>query len=313
MALALILPERMMDAWEQRFHDAAPDLIIRRWPQAKGAADIRYAYCWNAPQGALAAFPNLEVIFSFGAGVDHILRDPSVPNLPIVRIVDDNLTMRMGEYVLLHVLLHHRRLAELLASQKQRVWLDFEQHAANAMRVGVMGLGELGGSVAQKLAMVGFQVSGWSRTKRALDGIATYAGAAELDPFLACTDILVVLLPLTPDTRGVLNKALLSKLAKDGPLGGPVLINAGRGGLQIEADIVEALDAGMLHAASLDVFNVEPLPEDSPLWAHPKVIITPHNAADSEPDALCRYVLGVIADYEAGRPLRNLVDRKRGY
>jgi glyoxylate/hydroxypyruvate reductase A len=176
-----------------------------------------------------------------------------------------------------------------------------------------MGLGVLGEDAATKLAMLGFQVAGWSRSPKSIAGIQCHAGEEGLDAFLARSDILVVLLPLTAATRGIIDAKLLRKLAKDGPLGGPVLINAGRGGLQVEADILKCLAAGDLHAASLDVFETEPLPAESPLWHHPGVTVTPHIAADSDPRSIVTYIMGQIRRHETGEPLAHVVDRKRGY
>ncbi len=189
------------------------------------------------------------------------------------------------------------------------VWDPIEQWAASAVRVGIMGLGVLGEDAALKLRMLGFQVAGWSRSAKEIDGIDCYSGWDGLDEFLARTDILVALLPLTDETRGILNARLFAKLAKDGPLGGPVLINAGRGGLQMEADILKSLDKGDLFAVSLDVFEKEPLPADSGLWHHPRVTVTPHIAADSDPRSIAAYIVGQIRRYEAGEPLANVVDR----
>jgi glyoxylate/hydroxypyruvate reductase A len=171
----------------------------------------------------------------------------------------------------------------------------------------------LGQDAIRALGMLGFDVAGWSRSPRDVAGVPTFHGADGLAPFLARTDILVALLPLTPDTRGVLNAGLFAGLARDGRLGGPVLINAGRGGLQVEADILAALDAGVLKEASLDVFETEPLPEASPLWTHPAATVTPHNSAMSHPDAIAGAIAAQIRDFEAGGPLRNVVDRGRGY
>jgi glyoxylate/hydroxypyruvate reductase A len=176
-----------------------------------------------------------------------------------------------------------------------------------------LGLGELGRDAARKLSGLGFDVAGWSRTRKTLKGIACFAGRAGLDAFLARTDILVCLLPLTRETRGILNRALFARLRRDGPLGGAVLINAGRGELQVGADILAALDAGELKAASLDVFEIEPLPENSPFWRHPRVVVTPHVAAFSDPQVLTRNIANRIEAFEAGKPLQNLVDTERGY
>jgi glyoxylate/hydroxypyruvate reductase A len=176
-----------------------------------------------------------------------------------------------------------------------------------------MGLGVLGADAARKLAIMGFQVAGWSRKPKRLDGVTCFAGKAELEAFLARTDILVSLLPLTKDTRGLLDRRIFAGLARDGRIGGPVFINAGRGGTQNEADILACLDDGTLAAVTLDVFETEPLPQDSPFWTHPRVTLTPHNAATSDPDAVAAFVAAQIRRFEAGEPLRNTVDLRAGY
>jgi glyoxylate/hydroxypyruvate reductase A len=176
-----------------------------------------------------------------------------------------------------------------------------------------MGIGTLGARAAQVLQQIGFRVVGWSRSRKQVEGIECFAGCEQFDAFLRRTDILVCLLPLTPDTRGILNRDVFGKLNRASPLGAPVLINAGRGGLQNEADILASLDDGTLGGVSLDVFIREPLPADSPFWTHPKVVLTPHNAADTDPDAISRYVAEQIARFEAGAALENVVDRARGY
>ncbi len=301
------------DAWLMRFRALGGGREIRLIPDIGDPAKIDYVCAWKPPRGLLAALPNLRAIFSLGAGVDHLLSDPTLPDVPIVRIADPDLTMRMTEYVVLHVLLHHRRFKLYDASQRARRWRDEGDPAASDVRVGIMGLGVLGQAAAAALRALGFQLAGWTRTAKSRPGIETFAGDAGLKPFLARTDILVCLLPLTADTRGVLNYQLFQQLARNGALGGPALINAGRGDSQIEADILRALDDGTLTGASLDVFQQEPLPADSPLWTHPKIFITPHNAAQSDPKALTKYVLAQVERLERGLALENVVDRKRGY
>jgi glyoxylate/hydroxypyruvate reductase A len=199
------------------------------------------------------------------------------------------------------------------ADQRARVWRPRDQPAAHQLRVGIMGMGVLGRDAARVLRAIGFEVAGWSRSRRDEPGVTMFAGAGELPGFLARTDILVVLLPLTDETRGLLNRDLFRRLARDGALGAPVLVNAGRGGLQNEADIVAALDDGTLRGASLDVFEAEPLAPESPLWAHPRLVITPHVAADSTPEALVEGVFRDIAAFERGETLPNRVDRGIGY
>jgi glyoxylate/hydroxypyruvate reductase A len=302
------------EPWRRRFAERLPG---RRLASAEEAAAdpgaFRYAAVWKPEPGLLSRFPKLEVIFNLGAGVDALLKDNTLPPVPLVRVVNTDLTKRMTEYVVLHCLMHHRRQRMLDAAQVRAEWAAKDQWAASAVRVGILGMGELGSDAAEVLHRIGFDVAGWSRTPKSIPGVASYAGEAQLAAFLARTDILVALVPLTPDTEGILNRRLFEGLARDGRLGAPVLINAGRGGLQNEADILACLDDGTLGAATLDVFHAEPLPPDSPFWRHPKVTVTPHNAADSDAEAISDYIVAQIRSYEAGHPLQNIVDRTRGY
>jgi glyoxylate/hydroxypyruvate reductase len=300
--------------WEERLRALAPGRDIRLWPQRLGdPADVACACAWHAPRGLLARLPRLEAIFSLGAGVDHILADPDLPDVPVVRVVDPDLTMRMTEYVVLHVLMHHRRYRLYDTQQRARVWREHEQVPASAVAVGVMGLGVLGRDAALALRRLGFRVAGWSRTPKTLPDIETFHGDDGLDAFLRRTEILVCLLPATPATQGMLELELLRKLKRDGAAGGAYLINAARGALQVDADILATLEDGSLAGATLDVFASEPLPAASPLWRHPKVTITPHYAAASDPRALVANVLRQIERFEAGLPLEHVVDRARGY
>lgn len=313
MAILLAIEGWEPDAWLTRFRALAGSREVRLLSEIGDPAEIHYACAWKAPPGLLATLPNLSAIFSLGAGVDHLLADPSLPDVPIVRIVDPDLSMRMTEYVVLHVLLHHRRFKRYDAQQRERLWRELGDPVASEVRVGILGLGVLGRAAAAALAPLGFQLNGWSRTQRAIPGVTAFAGEAGLKAFLARTDILVSLLPLTEETRGFINYDLLRGLAQSGALGGPSLINAGRGGSQVEADILRALDDGTLAGASLDVFESEPLAADSALWAHPRVFVSPHNAAQSDPRALTRYVLAQIERFEHGLALENVVDRTLGY
>jgi glyoxylate/hydroxypyruvate reductase A len=293
-----------------------PGLDVRVAPTLGRPEDIDAALAWWPQPGLLETLPGLRLIVSVGAGVDHLFSDPDLPDVPIVRFVDPDLTGRMVEYIALHVLHHHRRMCEFRELQTRKVWKYLAEPAAGEVRVGLMGLGVLGSAAIGALKAFGYQLRGWSRQRRSLDGVACYAGRAELDAFLADTDILAVLLPLTADTRRLIDRSLLARLSRRGrhpDLPGPVLVNAGRGGLQVDADILAALEAGELYAASLDVFEAEPLPHSSPLWSHPRVVVTPHNAAESAPSAIVRYTLRQMAAAKTGAPLENVVDRRRGY
>ena len=300
--------------WRERFLRVCPERPVALIPDdAIDPSAVKYAAVWKPQAGALAAFPNLAAIFNLGAGVDAVVADLTLPPAPLVRVAVDDLTRRMTEYVVMHVLMHHRRQGYYAESQRSKVWAPKLQWAARDLRIGVMGLGVLGRDAAEVLARIGFDAAGWSGTWKSIPGIKCYAGESQLSEFLARTDVLVCLLPLTPQTRGILNRRTFSKLARDGKLGGPIIINAGRGGLQNEDDLLAALDDGTLLGATLDVFQKEPLPADSPFWSHPKVTLSPHNAADTDPDAISVYVADQIAAFERGEPLKNVVDRKAGY
>jgi glyoxylate/hydroxypyruvate reductase A len=300
--------------WHESLRSHAKGRELRVWPDAIGnAGDIAYACVWLAPHGLLAGLPNLKAVINLGAGVDHLLADPSLPPVPVARVAHPDLTARVTEYVVLHVLMYHRRQRLYDVQQRQRLWRVHDQPAASEVSVGVMGLGVIGSHAADVLGHLGFKVAGWSRTPKSLPRVETFHSQAGLDAFLARTEILVCLLPRTRDTEGILNLALLRKLKRDGASGGAFLINAGRGPLQIDADILVALDEGTLAGATLDVFPHEPLPPNSPLWGHPNVTITPHNAGDISPGVFAPQVIGQIERFERGLPLENPVDPHRGH
>lgn len=313
-AFVFIAPTWNAKAWTAAMQIAAPMLDVRTWPEMGHVDDIAYAAAWLPPPDVVRSLPKLKVIFSLGAGVDAILGDPTLPkDVPIVRVNDPDLSNRMSEYIVMHCLMHMRQQRRLDEQQRRKAWHGYAQHAAGAMTVGIMGLGVLGQDAASKLKVMGFNVVGWSRSAKRIDGITCYAGRKEFNAFLGETDILVSLLPATEETDGIINRDLIRKLSRNGPLGAPILINAGRGRQNNEDDIQAALDAGELHAATLDVFRTEPLPKESRFWSHPRVTVTPHVAANSEPDVICRYVAQQISRFESGLPLENVVDRMRGY
>lgn len=280
--------------------------------KALDLTSIDYALLWKPDADIFRRAPNLKVLFSGGAGVDSILSIADLPDLPIVRFVDRSLTTRMSEWVVMQCLMHLRLQREHDRHQRDRVWGKLVPPEAAEVTVGVMGLGILGQDAVTKLRVMGFNVIGWSRSKKEVEGIETFDGP-QLDTFLSKADIVVGLLPLTPDTTGLYNKAFFGKLRQGGALGKPVFINAGRGKSQVQADIATAIESGVLGGASLDVFEVEPLPADDPLWHLENVFITPHDAAISEENALFRHVEAQIAHFERGEPLEYVVDRKAGY
>lgn len=300
--------------WAGRLSEAlAPYRVVRRGEDFD-PADVHYIFVWKPQPDAFDGLVNLKAILSLGAGVDALLAHPNLPrDVPVVRFVDDDLSQRMSDYVVAHVTMHHRLYTRFRADQKARRWKQLYPPAASQTTVGIMGLGVLGQDAANRLAPLGFDLRGWSRTSKSIDGMETFAGENSFDAFLSGTDILVNLLPLTPETRGILNYDTFRKLRRDRLDGGPVVVNAARGGHQKEADIVKALGDGTLGAASLDVFETEPLPVDSPLWDIENCYITPHIAAISDTRTGVAYFSKVIRDHEAGKPLVNTVDRNRGY
>lgn len=314
MSLLLAMTGWHVEDWRARFQALLPEMPIVTLGEPFDRRSVHYVASWKHPEGSLTGLPNLAAIFSLGAGVDFLFADARLPEVPIARVVDPDLTTRMSEYVVLHCLMHLRQQRRYDRQQQAKLWDDDRlQPAARSVRVGIMGLGELGLDAARKLQVMGFDVAGWSRSLKTVEGLTTFAGDDGMASFLARTDILVSLLPLTPQTRGVINAELLAGLAQDGRLGGPFLINAGRGGLQVEADIVAALEAGTLKGVTLDVFETEPLPVESRLWSHPAVTVTPHNAAMSEPEAIATLISAQIRRLEAGEPLEHVVDPGRGY
>jgi glyoxylate/hydroxypyruvate reductase A len=299
--------------WIAQFRIRMPHRPFAVWPERLDPDKVAYACVWKPPAGLLSSYPNLRAIFSLGAGVDHLLADTSLPDVPLVRVVDPDLTQQMTQYVVLHTLAIHRHSRLYDTQQRQRTWLEHDQPAADEVGVGIMGLGQLGSDAAQVLKHLGFNVAGWARTPKPDATVEMFYGETGLPAFLARTEILIVLLPHTAATEGILNIDLFRRLKRDGALGGAYVINAGRGKLQVDADICAALDAGILAGATLDVFPVEPLPPQSPLWTHAKVTITPHNAAVSNPGALVKNILTQIDRFEAGQPLENVVNRAVGY
>lgn len=309
MALLFRSPVDSAARWAAELGRLRPALEIRVWPQIGDPAEIDYALVWRPEPGLLAALPNLKLVLSLGAGVDHILGDPRLPpDVPIVRLVDPYLTAAMSEYVVLQVMRLHRRDLDYRTQQQARIWRELEQKNAGERPVGILGFGEIGQDAGRNLAELGFPVSGWSRRDRTVAGFATFAGAAGLLQLLARAEILVCLLPLTAQTHGILCARTFALLPK-----GAALVNAGRGAHLVEEELIPVLDSGQLSAAALDVFRDEPLPPGHPFWDHPRILVTPHIAGTTNPVTAAPIVLDTIARFEAGRPLRHRVDPARGY
>jgi glyoxylate/hydroxypyruvate reductase A len=296
--------------WKRRLAALDPTIEVRAWPEAGNLAEIDAALVWKPPAGMLARLPNLKVILSLGMGVDHIFVDPQLPTgVPIARLVDRDLVNRMSEYCALAVLRYHRNADAYDTFQRERRWKPLPgEPAGKDRRVGILGLGEIGRDLALKLAPFGFALAGWSRTSKSVHGVESFHGVAGFAPFLARSEILVCLLPLTRETKGILNAGALAALPK-----GAVVINAARGGHVVDADLLAALDRGHLAAAQLDVFNQEPLPPEHPFWTHPKIRVTPHNAGITDPMSAAHQIVENLRRLRAGEKLMNVVDPARGY
>jgi glyoxylate/hydroxypyruvate reductase len=295
--------------WRPLLGALMPEHEIRYWPEVGDKAAIDYALVWQPEPGLLAGLPNLKLIFGLGAGIDHLLHDPALPReVPIVRLVDPYMTDAMSEFVVLSVLRLHRQDLDYLAQQRAALWQERDQKNAAERPIGILGFGTLGRDAGRKLQALGFPVAGWSRRPQQVAGFASHAGAAGLDSLLAQSEILVCLLPLTAATTGILNARNFALLPR-----GAGLVNAGRGGHLVEADLIAALAAGQLGGAVLDVFAEEPLPPDHPFWRHPRIIVTPHVAAETHPPTAAPIIRDAIRRYEAGMPVDNVVDLARGY
>lgn len=309
MALLLRTSSSRGPWWRAEFARELPDLDFRVHPEIGDPKDIEYALVWDPPAGLLASLPNLKAIFSLGAGVDHIFKDPQLPrHVPIVRLIDTRLTAQMVEYAMLYALYFHRAIPTYEAQQKTKTWKESPLKLISERRVGVMGIGEIGSVAAKALVGMGFDVAGWSRTPKTIEGVKTFAGADGLAPFLARTDILICILPLTAETTDILDAKLFASMPQ-----GSYVINIGRGKQLVEEDLVKALDSGHIAGAALDVFRTEPLPQESPLWSHPKVVVTPHIAAMTDPRSSVVQVVANIKRIRLGQAPTNTIDTSVGY
>lgn len=295
------------DEWVEAFCES--DLELIRFNDLKAGQPVDYALVWKPEPGELHRHPGLKIIFSIGAGLDHMAGESTLPQgVPVVRMVETNLTLGMAEYVVYQILRHHRFMPRYEQFQREGHWEEILQVPANRRNVGILGMGVLGTACAQALMPFGFNLFGWSRTPKHIEGVEHYHGPDQLDTMLSHCNFLACLLPHTQDTRHILCKEHLSHLPEHA-----VLINAGRGQLLAEHDLLTLLDKGHLSAAVLDVFEKEPLPQDSPLWNHPLVTITPHIASMTVPETSAEHVWGNIKRHRLGHPLTHVADMSRGY
>lgn len=294
--------------WRERLTSRLPGLDMRVYPKVGEVRDIDAALVWRYPVGELKRYPNLKLICSLGAGVDHLLADPDLPDVPLTRIVDPDLARAMAEYALLATLYFHRDFDHYRRAQADGQWRKRTNARPDQRRVGLLGLGEIGTACAEILRRQGFPVAGWSRSPKSIAGVTCHHGPAGFEALLRASDIVICVLPLTPETTGILDAGAFDLM----PRGGYV-VNIGRGKQLVDDDLLAALDSNHLAGAMLDVFAREPLPANHRYWAHPKVVITPHVAALTNPATAADQIAENLRRLADGRPLLNAVDREIGY
>ena len=308
MSIVLVCNHRDPKPWVKAFKDKNPDLDIQVYPDVKDVSSINFAISWQHEQGVFAQFPNLKVIASMGAGVHHILKDKTIPkSVKVTRIVDDNLTKDMADFVLLNCLYGIRNLKFHAQNQLDKHWEIKSYQQPEAVKVGVMGFGVLGKAAAKQLKLNRFKVNSLSKSRKNIEGITSFI-EDELDQFLAESQILVCLLPITEDTKAILNYDNLKKLPENAQV-----INVARGQHMVEDDLIQLLDENHLSLACLDVFQTEPLPTESKLWSHPKVSVTPHVASMTDPNSVVNQILDNFNRMENHKNLKNEVDREKAY
>jgi glyoxylate/hydroxypyruvate reductase A len=302
-------PNSKLEPWQAEFACLLPEAQLRVW-QAGDNAPADYAVVWKPPLEMLRQRPDLKAIFNLGAGVDAILQfgDALPAGVPIVRLDDAGMGIQMAEYVSYAVLRYFRRFDEFDLQARAGQWRSLKPHDRGTFTVGLLGLGVLGTRIAQALAAFDFPLNGWSRTPKNLPGVRCYCGRDGFDQFLRNTRVLVCVLPLTPETAGILNRATLEKLPQ-----GAYLINIARGGHLVEQDLPALMQNGHIAAATLDVFHEEPLPPEHPFWQQPRITLTPHISALTLRDHTARQIAAKIRAMERGEPIAGVVDRARGY
>lgn len=306
MSLLIISPNRDPGAWVEALKKEALELEVETYPDVREPEAVEFVLSWKHPHGVFKQFPNLKVISSIGAGIDHIISDPEIPShIRITRVVDRQLTEDMSIFMLSLVLEHLRNLSFHHCS---RSWESKMYQRPGELQVGIMGMGVLGTAVAKRLKMNGFQVAGWSKTSKELPDINNFHSEEQLPAFLKNSNILVCLLPLTSETENILSKELFEKLPKNA-----YLINVARGKHLVENDLLEAIENGRLAGASLDVFREEPLPRDHAFWDHPKIKITPHIASITSPSSVAPQIIENYRNMKNQRSLSNKVSRETEY
>ena len=309
MSIVIISQKKDLSAWENALVNLNPELNVGVYPNDSNREQVEFALVWKHPHGVFKNYPNVKVIASMGAGVDHILSDPNLPSdVVITRLVDEMLSTDMVEFVRALVMNHLRKLSVYKYQEEKNIWQQHAYRSINEVNIGVMGLGVLGRHVALQLRDLGFNLFGWSKSSKEFDGVKTFAGTTEFSAFLNQSHILICLLPLTNQTRNILDKNLFSQLPK-----GAFIINVARGEHLVDEDLIEMVNNGHLSGASLDVFRKEPLRSDHPFWQHPQINVTPHVASITNPASAVKQILENYHRLQRGQPLVNTISKEKGY
>lgn len=309
MSIVIITQGKDVSEWVQALKEQRPELDVQLHPNVKNKDEIQFALAWSHPIGSFKEYPNLKVVSSMGAGVDHILRDPELPeSVTITKLEDPHLTRDMGIFVVALVLNHITNLSTYKLNEQEHLWKRKRYLTTDDVTVGVMGVGALGVHVAGQLVKLGFDVIGWARSSKNINNVPVFVGKGEMDAFLAKSDILICLLPLTSETEDILNKEIFQKLPENA-----FIINVARGHHLVDDDLIEMIDSGHLSGASLDVFREEPLPPEHPFWKHPKINITPHTASVTDPASAVSQILENYDRLQRNESLKNVVSPELGY
>ncbi len=309
MSILIVSPGKNLTRWTEAIEACDPSVKVLKPDEVKDKTSIRFALAWNHPHGMFADYPNLSCISSFGAGVDHMLGDPHIPgHVQMVRIIDPRLSSDMAQFALAVIMKKLRRLSDFVRWQQEGRWNKKSYERIEEVRIGIMGVGVIGNHVAEYLQKIGFRTSGWARTPRSNASYPVFSGQEQLPSFLSATDILLCILPLTPNTKGILNIKTLSMLPQ-----GAYVVNLGRGAHVVDHDLMDSIDSGHLSGAHLDVFEEEPLPVDHPFWRHPGIDITPHVASLTDPESVAPQIVDNYHRMKSGKTLCNTISRKQGY
>ncbi len=306
MSVLIICPGRDPSKWVEALKDLEPGINLSIYPEVQEPEKIKYVISWKHPRGIFKKYPNIKVIASMGAGVDHITSDPEIPEtVNITRIIDEQLCKDMSSFVLSLIM---DKIRNISLHHNARTWEPLLYNQEEEEQIGIMGLGTLGEAVAKKLVKNDFKVSGWAKSQKHIEGVHSYHGERGLAEFLKRTTVLVCLLPLTSETENILNKELFEQLPK-----GAFIINVARGEHLVEHDLLEMVDKRHLSGASLDVFRNEPLPQEHPFWNHPRIYITPHIASVTDPRKVVGQILENYKRMLGNQPLKNKIELRKGY